>query len=136
MSYQNFQVPKTICLPISENDNLTFEGYKEKYGIDLLSIMDVVIDEGGDGLIIDVTLPLLTEIKIVSVDGLFCSAMQRIIYCEGTTVDSEYEEGSSDGITKLGAYCGDEGAMFGIRLILPKESDPEINNIKLSMITA
>lgn len=81
MAYPNFGKVKTIVVPLSENiDGITYDEYKEKYGLDLRDIFDIKILEGA---VAQVSLKLKNTLYLVSLDGVITPLFLGII-------DSDY----------------------------------------------
>ena len=129
MGYQTPIVCKEMYLSIEDGDSLTFDGYKNKYGIDLKEY--VKFDESGDLLYIP---PLNTKVYAVS-STPFSSIYMSIIPAFGYIINSSYEYGASDAVTTIGSYDSDDGSFVGIVLLIPKGiENPTLDDVVISKI--
>lgn len=128
MGYKNFQVPKEVYLPITPNDDLTCDQYKEKYGIDIKQFIEI---REGD---IVVNSPSFTKLYIVLCqhdEGFNFGGERKVVTELESITESAYISGSSDGATVLGSYSNVESAFGGIALCIDKSNDLLIDNVHI-----
>lgn len=123
MSYSAFGKVKTIVLPINGNEDLSYEQYKEKYGIDL---KDVIYLQGTSIRIREGAL-VLVQAKPSSEMGYdyFPSLFAPNYYQQ-----EDWKEGNAQGILSLGLV--DTGsAAHGIRFYVESDDEFKIENVNV-----
>lgn len=128
MGYEMPIVCKDLYLPIEDDDSLSFDEYKAKYGIDLKQYFKLVNNDAD----IMYNPPKYTKVYCVSstsFTGMFMSIMPAF----GSSMDTSHSHGVSDALTIIGSFDGAEGDNFGIRLIIPKEiENPTLDDVVIS----
>ena len=129
MGYKNFQVTKELHLPIGDDDQeITLEQYKEKYGIDLSKYLSI------ESNYIIFNTPFLEKLYLILMPrsqayiGSYGKVMTNL---ELIQID-EYEAGTKDAVSILGIYSHDESGYFGIKFSLNKDDELDIKNIKVT----
>ena len=131
MGYKNFQVPKTIYLPISRADeDLTLAQYKEKYGIDLKPF--IILNGDSLGGSVDFKFPMNTEIKMVLIDDSYSTTIPAVGNITNVDMVDYYVEGSTDGVTAVLYSTINESFGWGMNFAIKKETAFNIDNILVS----
>lgn len=121
MGYSMPIVCKELYLPIAQDDELNLDEYKDKYGIDLSKYVHI------NGPEIAIRFPILYKVYLVALDYENICPVGLI----NNFTASAYESGSTNAETSI--MCTDlaENAGFGIRLVVNKDDDLTIDNIKI-----
>ena len=125
MGYKNFQVSKTVYLPLTHGDNLSISEYKKKYGIDLKEYF--VISENNiffkNNINIELRLVLITDDNYIAVPC--CNPIADVSR-------QSYVSGEASAILVIYPVVS-VNAEYGFELSVNYSDELTYENIKVSM---
>lgn len=121
MGYKNFQVPKTIYLPVPTL-TITIQEYKNAYGIDLLDFFE--IDD--DTIRLKMSAFKNTNIYLVADGGTFSEGVG--VYPVLEKSQSHYDENDPDSYASIicGVYIANNEELSGLSMALSHDDGLDI----------